>query len=258
MAGDISALQNAIGYQFKDESLLDKALTHTSSVSERSLSNERLEFFGDAVLDLIICEFIYNSYPDYSEGELTKIKGLVVSRKVCSKIAEPLKLNEHIKVGKGAEKFGSLSGSIAAGVLEALIAAVYLDSGLKQTTELVLGLFKPYIIEAAESQHQGNYKSVLQQYFQKKHGEAPVYEIVDEQGPEHHKCFQAEALWDKKSLGKGWGMNKKEAEQKAAYNALDNLNLIEEDSHSDGQVKNEMTEKYTSSSKKQCKAAECD
>ncbi|AQQ08356.1 Ribonuclease 3 [Sedimentisphaera cyanobacteriorum] len=251
MAGDSSALQEAIGYQFKDESLLEKALTHTSSVSERSLSNERLEFFGDAVLDLIICEFIYNSYPDYSEGELTKIKGLVVSRKVCSKISQPLKLNEYIKVGKGAEKFGSLSGSIAAGVLEALIAAVYLDSGLEQTEELVLRLFKPHIIEAAESQHQGNYKSLLQQYFQKKHGEAPVYEIVDEQGPEHHKCFQAEALWDKKSLGKGWGMNKKEAEQKAAHNALDNLRLLEEDSQPEGHENDENKDEDTSNSLKQ-------
>ncbi|MGE4285320.1 MAG: ribonuclease III [Phycisphaerae bacterium] len=224
---DLTAFQEAIGYRFKDVKLLDMALTHTSNVSDRAMSNERLEFFGDAVLDLVICELLYQTYSDYDEGQLTQIKGLVVSRKICALVCEPLHVHEYVRVGRGTQRAGSLRGSIAAGVLEALIAAIYLDGGYEAAKEFIIPRFMPYISDAADSQHHGNYKSFLQQYIQKDTGEAPHYEIVDEQGPEHNKCFEAEVLMGKRSLGVGWGMNKKDAEQQAAYAALLNLKLID-------------------------------
>lgn len=237
MDNDISVLQEVVGYQFNNVDLLEKALTHTSSVADRSKSNERLEFFGDAVLDLVICELLYEKYPEYDEGQLTQIKGLVVSRKICSDVCVPLEISKYVRVGKGAEKFGSLKGSIAAGVLEAIIAAIYLDGGYQNVRDFILRFFKPYVEQAACSRHQGNYKSFLQQYIQKETGEAPRYEIVDEQGPEHNKCFEAEALLNNKSLGSGWGMNKKDAEQQAAYTALVNMKLIDPEKETQSQAK---------------------
>lgn len=232
---DLTAFQEAIGYRFKDVKLLDMALTHTSNVSDRAMSNERLEFFGDAVLDLVICELLYQTYSDYDEGQLTQIKGLVVSRKICALVCEPLHVHEYVRVGRGTQRAGSLRGSIAAGVLEALIAAIYLDGGYEAAKEFIIPRFLPYISDAADSQHHGNYKSFLQQYVQKDTGEAPRYEIVDEQGPEHNKCFEAEVLLGNRSLGVGWGMNKKEAEQQAAYAALLNLKLIDHEAETAAQ-----------------------
>jgi len=226
---DLETLQNKLKYKFKDIKLLEQAMTHCSSVTNRFDSNERLEFFGDAVLDMVICEFIYAAYEDMDEGNLTQLKSSVVSRKSCSIVAEPLELGKYTILGKGSEKLESLNGSVAAGVLEAVIAAIYLDGGYKKVKKFIIDNFAYLIEQTAQSQHKGNYKSILQHYTQKKNNSTPHYEIVDEQGPDHNKCFESEALLGRKSLGRGWGVNKKQADQKAAHNALINLGLIDPD-----------------------------
>ncbi|MFI4912279.1 MAG: ribonuclease III [Sedimentisphaeraceae bacterium JB056] len=226
---DLEKLQKKLGYKFKNIKLLEQAMTHCSSVVNRFDSNERLEFFGDAILDMVICEWIYDTYEDMDEGSLTQLKSSVVSRKSCSTVAEPLELAKFTILGKGSEKLDSISNSVAAGVLEAIIAAIYLDSGYKKVKKFILDNFSDIIEETAQSQHKGNYKSLLQHYTQKKYGNAPHYEIVDEQGPDHNKCFESEVLLGLRSLGRGWGVNKKQADQKAAYNALVDIGVIDSD-----------------------------
>jgi ribonuclease III len=238
----LEELQKKLGYKFRDKKLLEQAMTHCSSVVSRFDSNERLEFFGDAVLDMIICEWIYQTYGDMDEGSLTQLKSSVVSRKSCSLVAEPLELSKYTILGKGSEKLDSLSGSVVAGVLEAVIAAIYLDSSYEEAKKFVLNNFTDIIEETAQSQHKGNYKSLLQHYTQKKYGEAPHYEIVDEQGPDHNKCFESEVLLGAGGLGRGWGVNKKQADQKAAYNALVDLGIIDAQS-------GEIVEKETNKTK---------
>lgn len=226
----LEILQKKLGHKFKDTGLLIQAMTHCSSVVNRFDSNERLEFFGDAILDMVVCEWIYETYEDMDEGNLTQLKSSVVSRKSCSMVAEPLELGKYTILGKGSEKLDSVGGSVAAGVLEAIIAAIYLDGGYKKVRKFIVKNFT-YIIEStAQSQHKGNFKSLLQHYTQKKHGNAPRYEIVDEQGPDHNKCFESEVLIGYESLGRGWGVNKKQADQKAARNALIDLCIIDADS----------------------------
>ncbi len=231
---NLELLQEKLCYKFKDTSLLELAMTHCSSVVNRFESNERLEFFGDAILDMIICEYIYETYTDMDEGSLTQLKSSVVSRKTCSIVAEPLELGKYTVLGKGSEKLDSLTGSVVACVLEAVIGAIYLDGGYKKTKKFIIKNFKPIIEDSVLSHHKGNYKSLLQHYTQRNYGVTPHYEIVDEQGPDHNKCFESEALLGRKSLGRGWGVNKKEADQKAAYNALIALEIIEEKS---GQIR---------------------
>ena len=223
----LEILQKKLGHKFKKPELLEQAMTHCSSVVNRFDSNERLEFFGDAILDMVICEWIYETYDDMDEGSLTQLKSSVVSRKSCSQVAAPLELGKYIILGKGSEKLDSISGSVAAGALEAVIAAIYLDGGYKKVRKFILKNFADIIEETAQSQHKGNYKSLLQHYTQKKHGSAPDYEIVDEQGPDHNKCFESEVLINHNSLGRGWGVNKKQADQKAAHNALIDIGIID-------------------------------
>jgi len=225
---NLELLQEKLGYKFKNISLLEQAMTHCSSVVNRFESNERLEFFGDAILDMVICEHIYQTYPDMDEGSLTQLKSSVVSRKTCSIVAEPLDLGKFTVLGKGSEKLDSITGSVAAGVLEAVIGAIYLDGTYKKVQKFILKNFKPIIEDSVLSHHKGNYKSLLQHYTQRNYGITPHYEIVDEQGPDHNKCFESEVLLGRKSLGRGWGVNKKEADQKAAYNALITIGIIDE------------------------------
>ncbi len=224
----LDLLQEKLGYKFKNIKMLEQAMTHCSSVVNRFESNERLEFFGDAILDMVICEHIYETYTDMDEGSLTQLKSSVVSRKTCSIVAEPLDLGKYTILGKGSEKLDSITGSVAAGVLEAVIGAIYLDGSYKKVQKFILKNFKPIIEDSVLSQHKGNYKSLLQHYTQRTYGVTPHYEIVDEQGPDHNKCFESEVLLGRKSLGRGWGVNKKEADQKAAYNALIGIGIIDE------------------------------
>ncbi len=226
---DLREIEKIIGYKFKDDALLDQAFHHSSSVQNRVLSNERLEFFGDAILSIAICEALFNRFPQYLEGDLTKIKSMLVSRRTCSRIIKKLCLQEYLAVGKGMAGSRAITGSLAAGLLEALIAAIYLDGGFEQAKKFVVDSFDSIISAADAEQSHGNYKSMLQQHAQQNIGTTPIYAMLDEKGPDHNKCFEAEAVIGAKHFKSAWGNNKKEAEQKAAFNALIALGIIEED-----------------------------
>jgi len=202
-------------------------------VENRLLSNERLEFLGDAVLALVICEVLFEQFGDYLEGDLTKIKSMLVSRGTCARLCRELKLNKLLKVGKGMVSSRALSGSLAAGLFEALIAAIYLDGGYNAAKDFVLRTFGPLIERADANQSQGNFKSVLQQYAQEKLDTTPVYVLLDEKGPDHDKCFELTVMLDDRQFPSAWGSNKKEAEQKAAFNALVQLGVISPSSTDD-------------------------
>lgn len=216
------------GYKFKDHDLLWAAFTHASCVDHRLNSNERLEFLGDAVLAMVVCDDIFHRYPQYLEGQLTKIKSAVVSRRTCAHIAREMGLVELLQVGKGMCGMESLPSSLAAAVLEAIIAAIYKDSGnFDVVRRFILQQFGPHIERAASSEHQRNYKSQLQQYAQQCMLATPFYEVLDEKGPDHSKCFEVCVVINGRRFAGAWGPSKKDAEQKAAKMALEELNVLE-------------------------------
>jgi len=221
-------LEKALKYKFSDVSLLQKALTHASVASNKLDSNERLEFLGDSILSLVICQALFERFPEYLEGDLTKIKSKLVSRKVCSILASRLDLDSIVNVGPGMQASRALKGSVAAATLEAIIAAIYIDGGFEAAREFVLNIFKPFIDLADADEHQDNYKSVLQQYTQQNLNSSVGYDILDEKGPDHDKCFESAVVINHKKYPSAWGNTKKEAQQKAAYNALIELGVIKE------------------------------
>jgi ribonuclease-3 len=222
----VDRCQDAIGYQFKDPALLSAALTHASIASSRLASNERMEFLGDAILGMVVCKYLYDNYPDYLEGALTKIKSAVVSRKTCAEVAERLDLPSFLFLGNGITARSKLPTSLSAAVFESLIAALALDAGIERTGAFILQHMVPHIQAAVASEHQQNYKSQLQQHAQKSKGLTPIYELLDEKGPDHSKCFEVAVRINGRRFPSAWGPSKKEAEQKAAYNALLDLNLV--------------------------------
>jgi len=222
----LARVQQRLGHTFANSALLVEALSHSSQADHRLASNERLEFLGDAVLSLVVCRALYERFPDYLEGDLTKIKSRIVSRKTCSQIAQNLDLARFVKVGKGMSQTRAMSGSIAAGTLEAVVAAVYLDAGFDTAREFILGLFGDLIRNADANGHQGNFKSVLQQHAQQEFDQTPIYELLDEKGPDHNKCFEIAVVIGMRQFPSAWGVTKKEAEQRAAQYALADLGLI--------------------------------
>jgi ribonuclease-3 len=221
-------IENIVDYKFSDKSLLARAFTHSSAVDNRLLSNERLEFLGDSVLALIICQALFERFTSYLEGDLTKVKSMLVSRGTCARIAKHLGLQKFLKVGKGMTSSRALSGSLAAGVLETVIAAIYIDGGLDAARSFILKVFGP-TIEQADAEHvQGNFKSLLQQYAQEQFNVTPSYVLLDEKGPDHNKCFELEVAIASQHFPSAWGTNKKEAEQKAAFNALVELGVLKD------------------------------
>lgn len=214
--------QARIGYRFSDVEILRASLTHASGASKRVESNERLEFLGDSILGLIVCEFLFRQYPNYLEGELTKIKSIVVSRRVCAKVSRQLGLEECLIVGKGLMGTG-VPRSLLSDVFESIIAAVYLDSEIESARTLILRCMATEIQLAVEGFTGGNYKSILQHLVQREMGGAPVYLMVSEHGPDHSKTFQMAASVSGRRFTPAWGRNKKDAEQRAAGNALAEL-----------------------------------
>lgn len=212
--------QRAIGYQFRKLALLRAALTHASGADTRLSSNERLEFLGDAVLGIVTCEQLYLRFPEYQEGDLTKIKSVVVSRRTCARISKKLNLGDFLFLGKGMHTQAAVPASLLADVFESLIGAIYLDGGLEPVQRFILQYLEPEIDEVAGGAHGGNFKSVLQQVAQRECGATPQYHMLDEKGPDHSKCFKIAAVIGHRTFASAWGRNKKEAEQKAARNAL--------------------------------------
>jgi ribonuclease-3 len=215
--------ENILGYQFIDRRLLHRALTHASGANHRLDSNERLEFLGDAILGSVVCEELYRIFPTALEGELTRIKSVVVSRITCAKISRQLNLAPLLVLGKGLGVGPDLPASVVSDVFEAIVAAVYLDGGLEPARDFVLEHMKPQIEAVTDAGHGENYKSHLQQVAQRQFGNTPVYKLIDEKGPDHSKCFKVAARVGDRLFEGAWGRSKKEAEQRAACNALEEI-----------------------------------
>ena len=224
---DIEQIEEVIGYEFSDHKILKKAFVHSSAVENRKLSNERLEFLGDAILGMVVCEDLFNRFQNYLEGDLTKIKSMIVSRRTCAKVLRNLELLEYLKLGKGMSDSRALTGSLSAGLFEAIIGAIYIDGGLEPAKAFILNAFDEILSQADSKQVHGNFKSVLQQYAQQKLNTTPTYELLDEKGPDHNKCFEVEVVISGERFPSAWGTNKKQAEQEASHNALVKLGVME-------------------------------
>ncbi|MEM6749281.1 MAG: ribonuclease III [Planctomycetota bacterium] len=220
--------QETLGHRFSQPALLAEALTHASTADSRVRSNERMEFLGDAVLGFVVCERLYERFPDLLEGELTKMKSAIVSRRSCAQISQRHGLDRMLVVGKGlAGADQAVPSSVAAAVFESLIAAIYLDAGLEPARAFILKCVEPLIDESAESAHQQNFKSVLQQFAQRFLPDPPQYKLLDEKGPDHAKAFLVGVRMGGRSFPEAWASSKKEAEQEAALSALLELGLAE-------------------------------
>jgi len=219
----IKRCEKAIGYKFSDPALLQQALTHASSKGSLTLDNERLEFLGDAILGAIISGHLYQTLPDETEGELSKLKATIVSRRVQARAAKSLGLAEFIVLGKGMGKTASLPASVLANVFEAVLGAIYLDGGLKAARKFAMSALGEEMDLALTELHIKNFKSLLQELAQKEFGEVPTYRVIAEEGPDHRKEFTAVAVINGKQYAKGKGKSKKEAQQSAAQATLDML-----------------------------------
>ncbi len=217
-------LESRIQYKFRNSLLLAEALTHPSLAYESQkphFDNQRMEFLGDAVLQLIITEELFRMFPDFPEGKLTKLRSRVVSRSALARFAMAIHLGDYVLLGKGEEATGGRRRvSTLADAFESLIGAVYLDSGAAAARELVLRLFQTEIGDMADSPEERNPKGELQETLQAIHPQAPVYRIIGESGPDHRRVFQAQVSWCDLVLATGKGKSKKEAEARAAAEAL--------------------------------------
>lgn len=218
----IEDVQRIIGYRFNNVNLLKMAMTHSSYVNDHKLnktsSNERLEFLGDAVLELISSEFLYDTYPEKPEGELTKLRASLVSESPLAAVAAKIELGKYIMLGKGEENTGGRErDSITSDAVEALLGAIYLDGGMEPAKEFTL----KFILNDIDGKHLFyDSKTVLQEIVQKyKLGELK-YELVREEGPDHLKTYEVNCMIDSKVVGNGTGKTKKAAQQCAAYDAI--------------------------------------
>lgn len=221
----MKSLEERIGYQFQDRSLLENALTHSSYANEHRgagmPSNERLEFLGDSILGLIVADHLYRSRPDLPEGDLTRIRAALVCEGSLVEVAKALDLGSYLRLGKGEEAGGGRHRpSIQADAVEAMLAAVYLDGGM----EAVRPIIRKLILDKEREKSAGrDYKTALQELVQRTPGAAVSYALVRESGPDHCRSFEMEASVDGKVIGAGAGRTKKEAEQMAAKAALERL-----------------------------------
>lgn len=225
MDNNFSELEKLTGYSFKNEELLKRALTHTSYVNEnrqeRISSNERLEFFGDAIIEFFVSEYLFEKYKDLPEGELTRIRASMVCEQSLAKCAKIINLGSFLFMGKGEDATGGrLRPSVTSDAFEALTAAVYLDGGLEDVKSFI---YKNLIGNLADEELFFDAKTRLQEITQKLYGENPEYELVDEKGPSHEKIFTVNVYINGKKAGTGCGHSKKAAEQEAAAKAMRGL-----------------------------------
>ncbi|MFM8944076.1 MAG: ribonuclease III [Actinomycetota bacterium] len=218
----ITPLERALGVRFRDPALRDLALTHRSHAFEESAGthNERLEFLGDAVLDLVVAEMAYRGFPDLQEGDLAPLRAAIVNMTALADVARSLDLGDALFLGRGEEKGGGRDKpSILADALEAIFGAVYLDLGPDAARDLIERLFRPRMMAYVRGEGGRDYKSLLQQRASSDLREVPDYRI-EEQGPDHLKEFTATVHLGGRAFGTGTGRSKKEAEQRAAREAL--------------------------------------
>jgi ribonuclease III len=235
---DDAVLEERLGYQFSSRALLDRALTHSSAVPELKTAgteevesgplpkdNERLEFLGDAVLELLASEYLLATFPEWSEGQLSKSRARIVNTSSLEAAARRLRLGEHLRVGRGEEKTGGREKqTLLADAFEAVVGAVYLDAGLGSAREILRHvLFEHALEERGERISESDRKSALQEFLQGR-GQPPAeYRVAGESGPDHQKLFTIEVWVNGECMAKGEGSTKKEAEQRAAGSALEQL-----------------------------------
>ncbi len=225
MKDALHELQGKIGYQFQDETLLKQALTHSSFANEQKINKlnnyERLEFLGDAVLELVSSEFLYNENEDMPEGQLTRLRASMVCEPALAYCARDINLNSYILLGKGEEATGGRKrDSITSDVMEAVIGAIFLDGGIEKAKKFI---YRFVLSDLEDKILFLDSKTLLQEEIQKKNTSQLRYELVGEEGPDHDKQFSVEAYLDGRLIGSGVGRTKKAAEQQAAYEALKKL-----------------------------------
>lgn len=222
----MKTLEEKIGYAFRDRTLLENALTHSSYANEHRdkgmPSNERLEFLGDSILGLVVADHLYRNRPDLPEGDLTRIRAALVCEGSLVEVAKSLDLGSYLKLGRGEESGGGRNRpSIQADAVEAMLAAVYLDGGIGQARKLIHSLILDQ--EREKIANGRDFKTALQELVQRESGQVLSYRLVGESGPDHAKTFSMEVLLNGQPVGSGEGRSKKEAEQAAAKAAVEKL-----------------------------------
>ena len=225
---DSAALQQTLGVSFNDLSLLEQALVHSSYINENPglapTSNERLEFLGDAVLGVVVAEKLYQDFPQFTEGEMTKLRAALVRRDTLARVARDIRLGDYLYLGKGEKASGGRGKSVnLAGALEAVIAAIFLDQGSAVTRDFILRLFNKELQRAVNQGLEVDFKSQLQELVQARQQSTPTYQVVEAVGPDHDKRFTVEVRVGDTVLGRGSGKSKKLAETEAALSALQRL-----------------------------------
>lgn len=225
---DIADLQKKLGITLKKPALLEQALVHSSYVNENPAlvagHNERLEFLGDAILDFIVADKLYQDFPDLAEGEMTRLRAALVRRETLERVARAIELGDFLYMGKGEEASGGRNKAAnLAGALEAVIAAVYLDRGAKITRSMVIRLLGEEWAGVSRRGTRADYKSGLQELVQARFQLTPAYRLLAESGPDHDKLFTVEVRVGAEVLGRGTGKSKKLAETEAARMALKRL-----------------------------------
>lgn len=227
---DFDAVSQTLGYKFTRRELIEQALKHRSILpnlnQKRVDSNERLELLGDAVLGLVVTEFLYTQYPEKEEGELTAMKSLLVSRKILARAASKLCIGDLILLSESEEKSGGrMRQSIIADALEAIIGAIYLDGGLETARKFIIENVLDDHQEVLNQEIYKNFKSILLEYAQSRNLGSPLYITRSEDGPDHNKVFTVEVRIQNKTVGVGIGNSKKRAEQRAAQDAIEMLDI---------------------------------
>ena len=226
----VTKFQEKFQIIFRDPFLLITAFKHRSYLNitneDRIASNERLEFLGDAVLDLVVTQYLYKKFPKRTEGQLSKLKSILVSKPVLAEIATNLSFGDMILINKGEEKTGGRQRqSILSDTFEAVIGAIYLDKDLDAAQSFIQGYLIRHFKSIIQRELFKNYKSILLEYAQSKHGQLPEYKVLEEYGPDHDKRFVVGVFLNEDIIGKGSGKSKKNAEQEAAKMALQKLSL---------------------------------
>lgn len=230
----LQELEERIGYRFADIALLDTALTHRSFVNENPAlpvrDNERLEFLGDAVLELTISDLLMKTMPDSAEGQLSKLRAAVVNERPLADLARRFRLGELLLLGRGEESSGGRAkSSLLANAFESMIAALFLDAGFDRTAAFIRELFAPLIGQGAETVLYRDFKTAVQEVCQVRFRDVPRYQVLSETGPDHDKRFETGLVIGERVIATGTGRNKKEAEQRAAKAALERLDAMPTD-----------------------------
>ena len=230
----LKALEDRLGYRFKEITWLDQALTHKSFIYETNhpekTANEVLEFLGDSVLNLAVSFLLFLKFADAQEGTLSMLRSQLVKRSSLASLSKELQLEGYLLLGKSQQlNGGTQKSSILANTYEALVGAIFMDSGFDQALDIIKGHFETYLQTNTPSELLNDFKSLLQIYSQQFHGVSPQYRMMNESGPDHDKSFQASVMIGNEVKGLGWGKSKKEAEQEAAKNAMEEMNKTPND-----------------------------